>query len=235
MSSILRNGFLSCLTCKMIAVMTLIVSPLTSKALEVYATATPSLAAPALNTTTNPLVMADSSTATVYIWLSYSAAERSTINTDGGLFGGGFQLPLSNPTWANIVSASDIQEADANGGINWGSFSSTTPPPPAAAFFSLGGFALPDQAAILVAKATITSNVYSGTPSLASLAANPTAGNEWYTVNLTQLNPTYSQFNVVPEPSSYVLASIACVMFGVVAKRKKSRQVSLLARRGALS
>lgn len=199
-----------------------------AKALEVYATSSPTYNVGVLDTN-NPLVMNENSTAVVYLWLSYTPSEQSTINTATGLFSGGFALPFVNPSVANITVATNIQEAVSDGGVDWTLFTPNLSPPRAIFNqFLLANVVLPANA-LLVGKATISSFGLQDTTEVTMAAAT---GGSWQygpSGGRTTFTPNYNPFNVtvVPEPSTYALATIGVMVLGYAGRRKRISRMPL--------
>ena len=186
----------------------------------------------ALNTTTNKLDLGFNPTPkTISVWLTYSSAEQSAANNNGGLWRGGFIATPNNADIANIFPPSSSSIINPNN--QWGapSYQWDSDTDPRALFVQVSraagqvGLQLDNSLRFLVVQLVVSpgkSINSSGTDFIFNVPPEATfAYNGGATAFVPQ--PQAYSFTVVPEPTTYVLGVVASGMLGGVGyyRRKK--------------
>lgn len=171
---------------------------------------------------------------TIQVWMTYSAAEQTTANTAGGLFAGGVLLNYANPRIAltplgtssftnpNSIWAvsQSLWVAGSTGTANYPQYYQTT--------FNRGqnqGLTLDGTLKILVAEFVVSpGDAINPSGTTVSLTVPGSAKFKYGTPSLTTqfaVQPSLYSFTVVPEPSTYVFASLATGVLSFLGYRRR--------------
>lgn len=216
------------------------------RALEIYAAAD-AVGTPLPGGTL--LLTSPETTTDFWVFAKISQSEANLINSDLGINAASYRNII--PDTALIGSITSETEAGLLAGPGWTGSANTTIVPPGSQYYTYAGsgnnttVAVPTPPAFtLLPLAKLTFTLVNPPPGqiskIATIGTDPL--NDWFTGGLKDfatigISFTSTQYTIqyVPEPTTYALAAVSCIVLGIVAKRKSSTRGSLLARRGVPS